>query len=382
MYPFIHEPSFRDQYECLWGPQQSCSLAWLALTNMVFAYGCEFISSKGYADRSKLASAYVERAKSILLVQVFKDVNLELAQGLLLLCHYLQGALELNECWNFFGLAVRSTVAIGLHVDSTNEEGSSPIKTESRRRLWWGCFVLDRTLSMKFGRPPSITLSNALEVGYPLEVDDQYIVVSTRVPRQPCSKPSRTSLFVQTIKLSFVIDNILDKLYLRHDKNDRVSKQLTVVNDEHAILGNILLLDGQLQTWWDEMPPHLKIAPRIPDGIDAQRQRNVIYLRYLQMRLLLQRPSLMLLAKPEFQDPYLKSVAVASAKRCIRLAGETILLISSQYHQQFLNSVWYLLHCMYILTISTCLLNSNASRCLFISRRALHRAVAGTEPDL
>ncbi|KAK5045602.1 hypothetical protein LTR84_008971 [Exophiala bonariae] len=345
IYPFIHEPTFRDQYECMWDPRQSCGLAWLALANMVFAYGCEFITSKQeLIDRSLLASAFVDRAKSILLAHVFKDVNLELAQGLLLLCHYLQGALELHECWNFFGLAVRSTVAIGLHVDPLDRDGSAPIETESRRRLWWGCFVLDRTLSMKFGRPPSIILHNALEVGFPLEIDDQYIVDSGRIPRQPGGKPSRTCLFVQTIKLSFVIDNILNELYLRHDKSRRGPEELTITNNDHAILGSIILLDGQLQTWWDKMPGHLRVVPEIPDGIDAQRQRNIIYLRYLQMRLLLQRPSLMLLAQPGFQDPYLRSVAMASAKRCISLANETIRLVSSQYHQQFLNSVWYLLH--------------------------------------
>lgn len=346
MYPFMHEPSFRHQYECLWDSRRTCSLAWLALANMVFAYGCEFSQLKGHAERSELASTYVERAKGVLLHQVFKDVNLELAQGLLLLCNYLQGALELNECWNLFGLAIRSTVAIGLHIDPANDDGSSPVTRESRRRLWWGCFVLDRTLSMKFGRPPSIILSNALEVGLPLEVDDQYIVDSAPAPRQPGGRPSRTSLFVQTIKLSFVIDNILDKLYLRRDKSRSSSEQLTVTNDEHATLGNILLLDGHLQTWWDKVPLHLKVAPETSDGIDGQRQRNVIYLRYLQMRLLLQRPSLMLLAKPAFQDQYLRSVAMASAMRCIGLAKETILLISSQHPQQSLNSVWYLLHCM------------------------------------
>ncbi|KAF4164073.1 hypothetical protein CNMCM6936_009583 [Aspergillus lentulus] len=345
LYPFVHEMSFRSHYEQIWIDQQPQDNAWLAILNMVFAYGCEFCPCPNGISAAQRASEFVEQAKQIILCQVFKTSSLHLTQALLLLCHWLQGALELNEAWNFFGLAIRSAMSIGLHINPRDGGISSTISREIRKRIWWGYFVLDRTLSMKFGRPPSIILANAFDVGLPADVDDQYILDSIQIPRQPNGKPSRITAFIQTIGLSRVIDNVMSMLYLKSNKLDASAGTSLPVQEDFQLLGNMLLLDGQLQSWWNGVPDYLTRSSDSSEGKDLTRQRNVLYIRYVQMRLLLLRPSVLLLGKDKFQDRFLRAVATECAQRCVWAAQETIQLIHGKYEEQQLHSVWYLLHC-------------------------------------
>lgn len=316
LYPFVHETSFRSHYEQTWIDQGPLDVAWLAVVNMVFAYGCEFCPCPECVDPVQRASRFVERAKHIILCQVFKAASLHLSQALLRLCHYLQGALELNGAWNFFGLTIRSAISIGLHINPSDDGTLTTVDREIRKRIWWGCFVLDRTLSMKFGRPPSIILADAFDVDLPAEVDDQYITDSMQFPRQLGGRSARISAFIQTIGLSRVIDNVMSMLYPKSRKPGGSPGTLIAIQEDFHLLGNMSLLDGQLQSWWHSVPNYLTKSLELSEGIDLTRQRNVLYVRYVQIRLLLLRPSVLLLGKENFQDRFLHTVATECAKRC------------------------------------------------------------------
>ncbi|KAK5312441.1 hypothetical protein LTR93_011337 [Exophiala xenobiotica] len=353
LYPFLHEGSFRARYEQLWiahsqRDQAQTESSWLAVANLVFAYGCEFASSEEQVHFSQRAAPFIERAKSIILSHVFSNTDIELVQALLLLSHYLQGTLELDKCWNFVGLMVRNAISLGLHIKLARNVGLSTVDKEFRKRLWWGCVVLDRTVSMKFGRPPSIVVADSNSVDIPLEVDDQYITDHSTTPRQPLGRPSRISFFVQTIRLSNIIHGILSTLYSatrnvvrKHDETSSLSRSMM---EESSIIGDVLNLDGQLRGWWEDLPPHLKQQPAIPDDIDFERQRKVMRIRFLQMRLLLQRPLFLFLANNRYSDEFTKAAVIASSNVCIKAAKETIELIKSHYDGHMLNSLWYNLY--------------------------------------
>ncbi|KAK5332102.1 hypothetical protein LTR93_001107 [Exophiala xenobiotica] len=353
LYPFLHEGSFQARYEQLWvahsqGEQAQTESSWLVVANLVFAYGCEFASLGEQAHFSQRAAPFVERAKSIILSYVFGNTNMDHVQTLLLLSHYLQGTLELDKCWTFVGLMIRNAISLGLHINPSHDAGLSTIDKEFRKPLWWGCVVLDRTISMKFGRPPSIVLTDANAVDMPLEVDDQYITDHSSAPRQPLGRPARMSFFVQTIRLSNIIHGILSLLYSTTRRVARKQEEATSLSrnmmEESSMVGDVLVLDGQLRAWWEDLPSYLKQQPAFPDDIDFQRQRNVMRIRFLQMRLLLQRPSFLLFANNRSSDKFIKAVVIASSNVCVEAAQETIGLIKSHYDRHMLNSLWYNLH--------------------------------------
>ena|SRR6187402_3641799 len=68
---------------------------------------------------------------------------------------YLQGTQRSVETWAIHGLAIKAALQLGLH-SAKASQNFSPILREFRKRTWFGCVVLDRTLSMTFGRPAAI----------------------------------------------------------------------------------------------------------------------------------------------------------------------------------------------------------------------------------
>lgn len=285
LYPFIHEGSFRADYERMWTNQsifdKKSRLSWFAVLNLIFAYGAEFCNTGSDQVLIPSPSTFMTRARSILFSHVFETATLEMVQAQLLMCHYLQGTLELNACWNLVGLMIRTAISIGLHLNPKSPSMTS-VEKEFRKRVWWACFVIDRTISMKFGRPPSIRTADDFDVDLPLNVDDQYIMHDSMLPRQPAGRPSLTAFFLNTIKLSFIIDQILRELYRTNRRPATEESHLYSIrpesNQAHT-LGTIVLLDGKLESWWNDIPSNLRDNPDIPDGPDFQRQRNVMLIR-------------------------------------------------------------------------------------------------------
>lgn len=285
LYPFVHEASFRADYERIWlhprTPLQHMRPELFGILNMVFANGCEFCNMIPPEQILATASGFVARSRRLVLSRAFQTGSLELVQALLLLCHHLQGTMELNECWNLVGLMIRTAIGVGLHLNPSSEVMTA-LEMEVRKRVWWGCIAVDRTLSMKFGRPPSYRGADVTNVDPPAAVDDQYITSQTLTPRQPTGRHSLMEFFIQTIKLSHIIDGVLWDLYrpeVSLDKTSPGSSQTPQASRISHLLGCTVHLDGQLLSWWHNIPPHLKVAPDTPDGADFQRQRNVLYMR-------------------------------------------------------------------------------------------------------
>jgi hypothetical protein len=66
-------------------------------------------------------------------------------QYFLILGQYLQGTQKSVQAWTVHGLAITMAFQLGLHSPRTNRD-FSPVESEIRKRVWYGCILLDRYL--------------------------------------------------------------------------------------------------------------------------------------------------------------------------------------------------------------------------------------------
>lgn len=128
--------------------------SWLGLLNIVMAMGSAWLwrASEDAAERDERANRFYERAVALSAKFSVRGPNLDVVQYLLLASQYLQGTQKSSQTWTLHGLAVKGAFAIGLHSNQASRQ-FTPLENEIRKRTWFGCILLDRVLSMTFGRP-------------------------------------------------------------------------------------------------------------------------------------------------------------------------------------------------------------------------------------
>ena len=141
LYPFLHEPSFRSEYERTWVAKEQQDNQWMALLNVIFALGIHF--SYDLENQSAASDRFFGHAHKLVSFDHFAEANLRTLQLLLLTGLYFESTSRPNQCWNVIGLAIRIASSVGLHLDPDPAQ-YNPLQLELRRRCWWGCVVLDR----------------------------------------------------------------------------------------------------------------------------------------------------------------------------------------------------------------------------------------------
>lgn len=171
-YPFIHEPSFRAQFqEQVPRPH---GVSWLILLNTILALGAWSIGD----DNSDLDITFYQEARGYLQqVSVFETGNLTLVQALLLMSNYAQKRNKPNTGWNFLGLAVRMSMSLGLHKEFPGWR-ISLLQREIRRRLWWGVFIFDSGAAKTFGRPILLPEDSVMDAKHVLNIHDEVCSIS------------------------------------------------------------------------------------------------------------------------------------------------------------------------------------------------------------
>lgn len=170
---------------------------------------------------------------------------------------------------------------------------------------------------MVYGKPIGIPTFRSLAASdhLPQVADDHYIATGQC---QPKDTPSLNSLFVHTASLYRVMDNIFARL---RDAFNTVNTDLACrshLDPEAATvsqscccnaesqLSMVLHLDGLLLHWHDTLPEYLQlfrqdqgINTRFPNAALEQRQRAALKIRFLGMRILLHRQTILFLGQSQ-----------------------------------------------------------------------------------
>ncbi|CCX33498.1 Similar to Uncharacterized transcriptional regulatory protein C3C7.04; acc. no. O14130 [Pyronema omphalodes CBS 100304] len=380
LYPFLHRPTFMRTYQQLFdysvtngegNPEaRPPGRMFRCVLNLVFAFGCQFSPSIAPSRRDSSSDVFFKRSRLLLHVDILGSGSILLVQALLLMGQYLQSTKYPNRCWNVVGLAIRVAQGLGLHLDSTSVNRKNIVEREIWRRVWHGCILMDRIVSMTFGRPSMISLHS--QVTLPLEVDDEHIQAESTICEQPEGRPSRISFFIQTLKLYDILGEILAYFY------DSSGSKCSLSTNEKAddYYQSLLRLDRRLLDFQRELPPFLRLHPIDKNNCPysheypfTTRQANVLHARYLNIRILLFRPILINLIQesphafpdqgfskqPPITTTLLEaSLALKCSVSCVLAAQEAISLIDDNLLTGAVPAWWY--YIFYLYTAATVLL--------------------------
>ncbi|KAI1175995.1 fungal-specific transcription factor domain-containing protein [Nemania sp. FL0916] len=270
----------------------------LCLLYLVFAIGLTMaapfpgsdeaaIIDKLRSDRANHAELFFRSAKNLAdPVSGFEDADFWSIQALLLMSLYMLSISKRNASYAYYGMAVRSAFALGLHrVESL--ELFQPEECLVRKNLWRTLFILDRFLSACLGRPTAISEDDCSRNTF----EAQRTAASS--PMSMCTEATHLVALEAAVKTCRVIGMTLKRVYSKRKISTAAGQELA----------------SDLGAWNRELTPclHWRRLININDSIDPAQGIAILHVNLLHCH------SVMLLTRPYFLWLINKSAAGLSA---------------------------------------------------------------------
>ncbi|KAI0092813.1 fungal-specific transcription factor domain-containing protein [Irpex rosettiformis] len=332
LFPIIDKPNFLLRYTNVMNNVGDAGLAaretaFIALTNSVFACAVKLIEDPRLRiegdDAAGMGMIYYERA---LILQYISHASMQVehVQCFLLMSSFLCSVNCLPQAWIIVGQAIRIAQDIGLH-RSPRRLLISPIEKETRRKVWWGCYILDRMLALTLGRPMGIDERDC-DVELPADVDDEHLSDYFAGATMAREVPFLMKGFLELISLYEISGKVLRQVY----SLDKCKEYLEP--EKRAELNrSVESLDKALMKWCDDLPPVFKNSPAHEKHVSMAA---VLCTHYYSILLTLHRNFLPV--KPDQPIlPRSTAKAVSTARACIHLAPSIRNVVPPCYHLAF-----------------------------------------------
>ncbi|PVH83482.1 hypothetical protein DL98DRAFT_454524 [Cadophora sp. DSE1049] len=375
LYPFLDEKFMHKAYTTMWlgdspDPEDPILIATL---NTIFASACQLAEDIDCAERSASATTFFTRAQDLLHDNLWTVGTIQTVQCLLIMGQYLQSTSNAHQCWMVIGHAIRVAQGLGLHLPQSNAyENRSVQDSELTRRVWHGCILMDRILSMTFGRPAMISSVVARAVPLP-QISSHHLSPPMAAPHldSPDSNASPLTFYVKTLQLYDIIsDTLSSTLYAVPGADKNSHGDAGTNNIESSEIVTVLKMDHDLMVCGRSLPSYLRISSL--DSFTSpvyQRQAVVFRARFLHARILILRPILSRFCLPQSRPLYAGTILDESVGErmsfqcsalCLTAAHDLIGHINTHFRPRgkigMLPAWWYCI--FYIYTASTILLTS------------------------
>ncbi|TKY84646.1 hypothetical protein EX895_006548 [Sporisorium graminicola] len=239
-----------------------------------------------------------------------------------LLSLYSHGTGDLSRAWNFQNLASSMAVDMGLHrwPIYRPEIVQDRVQRETRIRIIWHCYIIDKLLCAEMGRPVGL---RAKDIDVPLlseTEDDEFELWSDQTEMQSAEQVGAGAASLRRlhapsclnwgVHLFKIVERILDEVHSLRRKAllRRQGKELVLAD-----------LDRQLTDWKEKLPPHLHLDDSSSTNDGPFPSFFALNLWYYTARLLLHRPFI-----PQEEGLAMSKVLENDSYRQSTLAANTI----------------------------------------------------------
>ncbi|KAI0301814.1 fungal-specific transcription factor domain-containing protein [Multifurca ochricompacta] len=330
--PVIDKPTFMRQYTYLMDHQGEQHLArtqtaFIAMVFALFACAAQLVDDprlKGEKDDDGgMGMVYYERA---LILHYISHASIQIShvQCFVLMSSFLCSVNCLPQAWLLIGQAVRAAQDLGLH-RSPRRLMVSAIEKETRRKIWWGVYTLDRMLALALGRPIGAEDVDC-DVELPIDIDDDFLPEYFAGAPMTSETPSLMTGFTSLVSLYNIAGRVMRQVY-GVDMADN-----TADPEKRAQLQvNVDTLDKELTKWLDNLPPVFKSL------MINEKQVSMgaaLCSHYYSVLTALHR-NLLPVRRDQPPAPRSNTKAVSSARTCIRLAPFIKNVVPPSHHLAF-----------------------------------------------
>ncbi|CEP59993.1 Zn(II)2Cys6 transcription factor LALA0_S01e00584g [Lachancea lanzarotensis] len=212
-------------------------------------------------------SIYYEHAQ-LLFPAVINDSSIETVQTFFLASMYVLAGQELEMAYTYLGVAMRAAVANGIHKRFPSGPDCDEKKAESRRRLFWSVYTIERRSAIALGRPETLPVSE-------IDLDLPTYCESLDKNSENADVTCMTLIFTVSLLTIKIHD-----LWFRRGKHE--FKFATIMDLYHSI--------GR---WRRQIPPQLEVKSM---SIEERSYRGAahVHFAYNIARITLGRPFLLL----------------------------------------------------------------------------------------
>ena len=120
---------------------------------------------------------YFKAARNMIDITDCRDLTA--LQTVLFMIIFLQSSAKMATCYSFVGIALTSSLRMGLHRCVSVD--FNPVVCETRKRIFWVIRKMDTYISALLGLPKTIS-DEDVDQELPLEIDDEYITKDKILP--------------------------------------------------------------------------------------------------------------------------------------------------------------------------------------------------------
>ena len=326
------EEAFLARLQACYQDPLTTDPSWLCLLNLVFAIGLLLATPPPASDAAtiigKLRTDPMDRAEVFYLnakslndpCAGFEDADFWSIQALLLMTLYMLEVSKRNAAYAYFGMAVRSAFALGLHREETMVIYCSEEK-QVRRKVWRSLFVFDRFLSASMGRPTAISEDDCSgDSLWPSDDSTQSL---------PTASQLNSLGLAASVRSCRVIGIVLKRVYQQRRISTKLAQEIA----------------DTCKLWPKTLSPvlhwHQASSVSARQGI-AILHVNILYCHSI---ILLTRPFFLYLLNSEIQkgqkDPSQRSQRIGGkmeqfSEACVIASNHTLLLVQNAYEGGYL----------------------------------------------
>ncbi|PYI21607.1 acetate regulatory DNA binding protein FacB [Aspergillus violaceofuscus CBS 115571] len=274
LYPVVHRPTILKAYEQYLSSTESLRDNKHNLTQLNLIFGIAALAS---ASRTNQDPAFFEDNWSPMLESISNDISIHTLQCYVLAQMYCMAKGDYSSLGLYRGSAVNLCHQLRLH-QSQKRFAANPLVAETRKKVFWCQYVLDRFTAALTGLPV-VLREQDIQIEYPEDIDDENVTETGFLPTLP-GETTRISSSIALFAASRVLNKALEDVY----PGD---------GDYDISLPKMRLVAEQLDEWVKGLPTHLRLefTQDKPSTNVTSSRSPLLSLVYYFIRSLIHRPA-------------------------------------------------------------------------------------------